>query len=134
MNALSLWFSPIEDIQKKSMTHRDYPFFAAFDRENVVGFVALKAHNKYTVEILNIGVLEKFHRKGIGHRLLTASENYCRTNKYIYLTVKTLDESAVYEPYDKTRAFYFKNGFTPLEVITTFWNEENPCLFLVKHV
>ncbi len=51
-----------------------------------------------------------------------------------YLTVKTLDESAVYEPYDRTQAFYFKNGFTPLEVFTTFWNEENPCLFLIKHV
>jgi len=25
-------------------------------------------------------------------------------------------------------------GFIPLEVFTTFWNEENPCLFMVKRI
>lgn len=49
-----------------------------------------------------------------------------------FLTVKTLDESAVYEPYNGTRTFYKKEGFYPLEVFTTFWDEENPCLFMVK--
>jgi hypothetical protein len=48
--------------------------------------------------------------------------------------VKTLDESAEYEPYNKTRAFYQKMGFIPLEVFTTFWNEENPCLFMAKYL
>lgn len=48
------------------------------------------------------------------------------------MTVKTLDESAVYEPYNGTRAFYKKEGFYPLEVFTTFWDEDNPCLFMVR--
>jgi len=134
MNALTLWFSPPEDIQKKSMTHRDYPFFAAFDGEEPIGFVALKIHNRYTAEIYAIGILEPYHRKGIGHSLLTSCEEYCRANGLIYLTAKTLDESVAYEPYDRTRAFYHKNGFIPLEVFTTFWNEENPCLFLAKYL
>lgn len=62
------------------------------------------------------------------------SVEYCKDNNLIYLTVKTLDSSAVYEPYDRTRAFYNKEGFIPLEVFKTFWNEENPCLFLVKKI
>ena len=53
-------------------------------------------------------------------------------NDYKFLTVKTLDESAAYEPYNATRAFYNKEGFYPLEVFTTFWDEENPCLFMIK--
>jgi hypothetical protein len=53
-------------------------------------------------------------------------------NGYSYLTVKTLDASAEYEPYEQTRAFYKKMGFVPLEVFKTLWNKENPCLFLVK--
>ena len=57
---------------------------------------------------------------------------YCVDNGYLYLTVKTLDSSAQYEPYERTRAFYKSMGFLPLEVFTTFWNEENPCLFMAK--
>ena len=55
-------------------------------------------------------------------------------NRYFNLTVKTLDASAEYEPYERTRAFYQKMGFIPLEVFTTFWNEENPCLYFAKRL
>jgi len=48
--------------------------------------------------------------------------------------VKTLDSSAEYEPYERTRGFYLKNGFYPLEVFSLYWNEDNPCLFLVKYI
>lgn len=134
MNALPLWFSPPEDIQKKSLTHRDYPFFAAFEGVKAIGFVALKIHNRYTADIYNLGVLEEYHRQGIGHDLVLATEKHCKSNGYLFLTVKTLDESAIYEPYIRTRAFYRKNGFIPLEVFTTVWDEKNPCLFLAKYL
>ncbi|WP_149678012.1 hypothetical protein [Thermoclostridium caenicola] len=61
-------------------------------------------------------------------------EDYGRRNGFKFITVKTLDASADYEPYDRTRAFYFKNGFYPLEVFPLFWNEENPCPFLAKYI
>ena len=31
MNALPEWFSPPEDIEKKAIDHREYPFYASFD-------------------------------------------------------------------------------------------------------
>ncbi|MGZ3775082.1 MAG: hypothetical protein ACXVCN_15255 [Bdellovibrio sp.] len=37
--------------------------------------------------------------------------------------MKTLDESVDYKPYEKTRAFYFKNGFKKSHVIE---HPENP--------
>lgn len=134
MNALPEWFSPPEDIVNKSVIHREYPFIAAYNGDKAVGFAVLKIHNEYTADIYNFGVLREYHRMGIGHRLMEACVLYCKENHYKFLTVKTLDKSAVYEPYNGTRAFYKKEGFYPLEAFTTFWDEENPCLFMVKMI
>ena len=132
MNALPEWFSPPEDIERKSEIHREYPFIVAYDDEKAVGFVAIKMHNHYTAEIYDLGVLREHQRRGIGHRLIEACVVYCKEQGYQFLTVKTLDESADYEPYNGTRAFYKKEGFYPLEVFTCVWDEENPCLFMTK--
>ena len=134
MHSLPEWFSPPEDIEKKAVMHMEQPFFAAYDGDVPIGFITLKIHNQYAADIFNLGVLEQFHRQDVGRRLLEAAEQYCRNCSYLYLTVKTLDSSAEYEPYERTRAFYRKMGFVPLEVFTTFWNEENPCLFMVKRL
>lgn len=134
MHALPLYFSPPEDIEKKALIHREYPFFAAFEGERAIGFITLKIHNEYTADVYNLGVLEQYHRQKIGHALINICVDYCKGHGFIYLTVKTLDSSAEYEPYDKTRAFYKSEEFIPLEVFMTFWNKENPCLFLVKRI
>ena len=34
--------------------------------------------------------------------------------------------------YDKTRKFYLKYGFTPVEEFKSLWGEHNPCLMMVK--
>lgn len=132
MNALPEWFSPPEDIERKSKIHREYAFFVVYDDERVIGFAAIKRHNHYTAEIYNIGILREYHGNGIGHRLMKSCVECCKKHGYRFLTVKTLDESAEYEPYNGTRAFYKKEGFYPLEVFTCVWDEENPCLFMVK--
>jgi len=134
LHSLPQWFSPPEDIDAKALVHREFPFFVAEAEGEPVGFLALKVHNAFTADVFNLGVLEAYHRQGIGHRLLEVALEHCRARGFQYLTVKTLDESAAYEPYERTRRFYRKEGFVPLEVFTTFWNEENPCLFLVKRV
>ena len=112
MSALPECFSPPENIVNKSSIHKEYPFFAAYDGDRVIGFVALKIHNLYTADIYNLGVLREYHRMGIGHQLLNACIQYCKETSRKFLTVKTLDESAIYEPYNSTRAFYKKEGFT----------------------
>jgi len=132
MHSLPAWFSPPEDIDQKSVLYRDAPFFAAYVGNDAVGFAALKDHNEYTSEILNIGILEEYQRYGIGGALFSAVEAHCIACGRRFLTVKTLDASADYEPYDRSRAFYRKAGFLPLEVLTNHWDEENPCLFLAK--
>jgi hypothetical protein len=61
-------------------------------------------------------------------------EEYCRKHGHEYLTVKTVDESAGYESYAKTRRFYLGVGFVPLEVFPLLWDEANPCLMMIKRV
>ena len=134
MHSLPDWFSPPEDIEKKAVIHREYPFFAAYDNDTPIGFVVLKIHNEHTADIFNMGVLQQYHRQGIGRSLIETVEQYCINNGYQFLTVKTLDSSVEYEPYKRTRSFYQKVGFIPLEVFTTFWNKENPCLFMAKYL
>jgi len=134
MHSLPQWFSPPEDIDRKAALYRDFPFFAAYDGARAVGFLALKLHNEYTGDVHSVGVLEEYHRQGVGAGLLSMAEDYLRERNYRYLTVKTLDASADYEPYERTRKFYAKQGFVPLEVFTHYWDEDNPCLFLVKGI
>ena len=134
MSALPEWFSPPESIAEKAKEHRELPFFAVIVDDRAVGFLSLKIHNTYTAEIYNFGILKAYQRKGYGHACIEACERFCKERGMRYITVKTLDKSANYKPYVGTRAFYHKEGFIPLEVFPSYWNKENPCLYLVKAV
>ena len=71
-----------------------------------------------------------YKRQGLGTRLISAVEEYCCSNKFEFLTVKTLADTVQYDPYERTRRFYHKMGFVPLEIFPLHWDEENPCLFM----
>lgn len=78
-------------------------------------------------------VRRQFHRQGIGHRLIAASEQFARDAACRLLTVKTLAPRDREEPqYAATCAFYEGSGFIRAEVFPKFWHEDFPCLFLVK--
>jgi GNAT superfamily N-acetyltransferase len=113
---------------------RSIPFIAAFDDGRPIGFVAIKIHNSYTVEVYVMGILSEYHRQGVGAKLIEFCENYCAINSIEFLTVKTLDESGESESYRRTRLFYLKMGFRPLEVFPFHWDEDNPCLFMAKSI
>ena len=55
MHSLPEWFSPPEDIDEKAIIHKAYPFIAAYDGTEPIGFITLKIHNQYTkVDIGNV--------------------------------------------------------------------------------
>ena len=134
LRALPSWFGNNESIIDYTNKVQHMPFFAAYDKEKAVGFVAVKIHNEHTAEICVIGVLEEYHGQKIGKKLIKLCESYCLMNKKEFLTVKTLDVSANYEPYDNTRIFYLKMGFIPLEIFPMYWDKDNPCLFMAKYL
>ena len=68
----------------------------------------------------------------MGRALYQAAEEYFIQQGCAYAMVKTLSEQADFEPYEKTRAFYRGIGFEPLVTLTEMWDEENPCLIMLK--
>lgn len=110
----------------------DTDVWASYDNDRLVGFISIKRNNKFTSEIYVFGVLLKYQRSGVGSKLLETVCNNLAISKTKLLSVKTLDSSANYEPYDRTRNFYLKQGFLPVGVYEKIWNEENPCLIMVK--
>lgn len=134
LRALQNWFGIEESIVEYKKITREMPFYAVKKEGIPVGFAAVKVHNPYTAEMCVIGVLQEYHRQGIGKMLVDRCVQYCTEQGMEYLTVKTLDESRESRSYEKTRRFYYAMGFRPLEVFKTLWNEENPCLFMARYL
>jgi GNAT superfamily N-acetyltransferase len=134
LRMLPNWFGVEESILDYARITKEMPFYTVNNEKNPIGFVAIKVHNRYTSEVCVIGVLQEYHRKGIGKMLINKCEEFCKENGKEFLTVKTLDESRSSKSYEKTRLFYMAMGFKPIEVFRTLWNEENPCLFMAKHI
>jgi ribosomal protein S18 acetylase RimI-like enzyme len=134
LRALPDWFGVEASILDYTEQVKKLPFIAAYDGDNAVGFIALKSHTPYASEICVMGVLKEYHRRGIGRSLVAACEKQCRENKQEFLTVKTLAESRESKSYQKTRLFYLSLGFKPVEVFPALWDEENPCLLMIKRI
>ena len=111
-------------------------FISARENSEPIGFISVKANNEYTDEIYVMGIKKEYHGKGIGKKLIETAilEIKENNNKLKYLLVKTLDESRECEEYAKTRLFYEKVGFIPIDVIKEIWGKENPCLLLIKDI
>ena len=85
--------------------------YVAISDESVVGFITL-----YVAEgRMHIGWLavdKPLQRQGIGGLLLNAAVEKARELQIDELATYTLGESVAYQPYELTRRFYRKHGFT----------------------
>ena len=134
LRALPEWFGIEAAIVSYTEQVQSLPFYAVFDGDKAVGFVAIKVHTAAAAELCVMGVLEAYHRQGLGKKLMACCESYCKENNISFLTVKTLDASCESESYARTRAFYSSVGFLPLEAFPLHWDAENPCLFMAKYI
>lgn len=132
LRSLPDWFGIEEDIRKYLAEINRLPTFLALDRGDVLGFLTLKQHFAQSAEILIMGCLPKVHRQGIGRELVKAAEDWLLDQGVEYLQVKTLGPSRPDPGYEVTRAFYQALGFAPLEEFKQIWDEDNPCLVMVK--
>lgn len=107
--------------------------FGAFDEDKMVGFVIYKELNPEAVELAWMGVLTEYQSQGVGTQMVEESLNEIK-GQYKLCEVKTLAETKPDPGYAKTRAFYKKLGFIPLEIIDPYpgWEGDNPCQILVK--
>jgi len=108
------------------------PTWLALIDSKVVGAISVKKHFDESYEIYVMGIVKEFHRIGLGSRLIRLVEDYCIEKGGKFLQVKTLDYSRKCEYYNRTREFYLKQGFVPLETFPELWDKANPCLLLIK--
>lgn len=110
------------------------PMYVATFHDRQIGLISIKTHYPKSAEVYVMGVNEDFHNQGIGTKLLHFAENELRKNGVEFLQVKTLSENRPNQYYDRTRKYYLKSGFVPLEEFKTLRGESNPCLVLVKNI
>jgi GNAT superfamily N-acetyltransferase len=134
LRALPDWFG-IEDSLVQYVKDADImPTMLAKDEDDVIGFITIKKHFPESADIHCMGILPKYHRKGIGKLLIKELENYLKDEGVKILQVKTVSADRDCGAYAKTRDFYRAVGFFPLEVFSNWWDDANPCLLLVKQI
>jgi len=132
INDLPLWFGISESNQEYSLNVKKYDFIGIYDEQEEIGFVSIKNNNEFVAELYVLGIIKKYHHKGIGTKVIDYICKDLRKKGIKYLEVKTLDGSKESEEYRKTRMFYEKIGFIPLDTLKNEWGEENPCLIMIK--
>ena len=73
-----------------------------------------------------MGVLQAFHRRGIGRELFKRARQAAVEQGYSFMQVKTV-QMGKYAEYDSTNRFYLSLGFQEFEVFPTLWDACNPC-------
>jgi GNAT superfamily N-acetyltransferase len=124
------WFGLADANERYEREVATLPTFAV-DED---AFLSLKLHTAKAAEVYVMGVRPHLHGRGLGTALLGAGEEYLRKRGVEYLQVKTLGPSRPSERYERTRRFYEARGFVPLEELHGVWDDDNPCLLLVKRL
>lgn len=133
LEKLPQWFGNKQALDDYVEKVAELPYWAAMNKKNrCIGFFSVKRHYGHTGDIFVCGVLSEYQRSGIGKALYKMAEAYLVENGCKYIIVKTLSDAVNYEPYARTRAFYKSVGFQPLITLTEMWDEENPCLIMLK--
>jgi ribosomal protein S18 acetylase RimI-like enzyme len=128
------WFGIEAAILEYEHEIEHLPTFLAKAEGQVLGFLSLKRHNPFSAEIHVMAVRPDVQRGGIGRKLVEAAEVHTRGLGAEYMQVKTLGPSRPDEGYARTRAFYEALGFRPLEEFKKIWDENNPCLVMIKRL
>ncbi len=131
LEALPAWFGIPEATEEYIAGSRGKTFFCAYDGDRAVGFLYLKETGRHTVELAVMGVLQPFHRQGIGSNLFARAKAEAKQRGYAFIQVKTV-QMGRYDIYDDTNRFYLSLGFKELEVFPALWDECNPCQIYIQ--
>ena len=126
LEALPDWFGVPESREQYIAASADEILVAAMENGQPVGFLCLKETGKDTMELAVMGVLQPYHRRGIGRQMFQKAKEIAQEQGYSFLQVKTV-RMGMYEDYDRTNLFYLSLGFKEFEVFPELWDEANPC-------
>ena len=133
LSQLPAWFGIPESTLEYVKNCANMPFWAAYIDDKAIGFISLKETSPATAEIYVMGIVEKYHRQGIGRMLWDQFLAFARQSEYEFIQVKTVKKGH-YQEYDKTNAFYEALGFREFECLPTLWDISNPCQIYVQFI
>lgn len=133
LRALPEWFGIEESIVEYRRDVESMETWVARGDGAIAGFITLREHNPYSAEIQVLAVRAEQHGSGVGTQLVAHAEELLTRRAIEYLQVKTLGPSRPCPFYERTRRFYERCGFRPLEE-NALWGDVNPCLILVKRL
>ncbi|MDP3728132.1 MAG: GNAT family N-acetyltransferase [bacterium] len=107
--SLKEWFNK-DGIKNMALDFRMNHCIVAIEKEKVLGFLSYTTYSGKML-LLWMGVKRDLQRKGVGKYLLDWLVKESKKLKLYSIEVETLPEEDVYEPYERTRSFYYKNGF-----------------------
>lgn len=126
------FFQPIKTKYEYIEEVKNLDFFAAFEGEEVLGFISSKYSSFDCGEIHTFGVKKEYKEKEIDKLLYENLENYLKT-KVDFIQIKTIAEG-ISERDNRIISFYRSLGFKDLEVIPEIWGHRNPCLIMIKKI
>jgi XTP/dITP diphosphohydrolase len=132
LESLPDWFGIPEAIDQFCREVRALRMWVARAGDEIAGCATVQQHFPVAAELHLIAIRADHHRAGLGEKLLAEVEAHLKKKATRFLTVKTLAQSAGDRLYARTHRFYAAEGFVPLEVFPTLWNEDNPCLLMAK--
>jgi ribosomal protein S18 acetylase RimI-like enzyme len=114
-----------ETVLTKEIENIESDFFLAKANDTVIGYLKLNWGNAQTeiiesqaLEIHRIYVLEKYHGKQVGQRLLDKAITVAKHKKAVFIWL------GVWENNKKAQNFYNRNGFTAFDThVFTLGNE-----------
>jgi XTP/dITP diphosphohydrolase len=135
LESLPEWFGLTDPRETFINNARHLPMIVVRTQaEKAIGFLSLKRHTAAAAEAYVLGVFREHHGQGCGRAMFDAAERRLAAEGVRYLTVKTLAASDSDPNYAATRGFYEAIGFEPIEVFPTLWNDDNPCLLMLKQI
>jgi GNAT superfamily N-acetyltransferase len=132
LRSLPLWFGIEESLLMYAKDSGELPTFAVTEAGRIVGFLSLRQHFPTAWEIHCVAIHAQSRNQGYGKALLAHAERWLFEQGVSLLQVKTIAATSACASYAKTRKFYLRLGFLPLEVFPHLWSPSNPCLQLVK--
>jgi ribosomal protein S18 acetylase RimI-like enzyme len=116
--ALPEWFDDSARNHQIPIDVKHHDGFIAFINGIPVGFVTLYVAQG-RLNISWMGVLISNQRHNIGGTLLRAVEDQAKAMGITEIGTYTLGDNVDYAPYQRTRSFYYKNGFCVYKRSTT---------------
>ncbi len=120
----------LADIEKELPSQIVYGAYAG---KRMLGCASYQKINEHTLELAWLFVLDEFHGQGISTQLVVESLSL-EGMGFSVCQVKTLAETSKDEGFARTRSFYEKIGFIPIQIIDPYpgWDSGNPCQIMVK--